>query len=278
MALDKRKKKTTHEELLEQGGDLDTLTKSIQENPVAYGIALVFIMAVVAAGLLYRAHSVARDTDLATEYAQALENEEDEAVVAALEPVAESRGTITPHAVYMLGEAAFRSNDYDKARAAFERVRLEFPDSDFVPDAVEGLGFIAEAQGDTQTALDRYREILDNWPGSFTARRQQLNIGRVLEGLGNAADAVVAYREQVSAFPESHVAEQAREALDRLNRAHPELFEPPAVAEAPPAAEADAAASQPGDAEEPPQLKLSLPDAGAAGDTAGEPESDADAQ
>ena len=94
------------------------------------------------------------------------------------------------------------------------------------------------AHDDLESAVAKYREILTNWPDTFTARRQHLNIGRVSEKLGQTEDAVQAYRDQLAAFPESHVAADAQKALARLNAAHPELFAAAAEEETEPAVDA----------------------------------------
>ena len=64
-------------------------------------------------------------------------------------------------ALHRLGWAAFHAQEYDKAKAAFLKLRQEHPESPFVAEAVEGVGLIAEQGADLQEALTRYREILE---------------------------------------------------------------------------------------------------------------------
>jgi tetratricopeptide (TPR) repeat protein len=121
----------------------------------------------------------------------------------------------------------------DKAKAAFERFRSEYPDSPNLPDAVEGLGFIAEQKGDADAALAYYREVASKWASSFAARCQPSNVARIEEQRGNFKAALEAYREQVTTFPGSHLAEDAQASIDRLTAAHPELAPAPVPAASP---------------------------------------------
>jgi tetratricopeptide (TPR) repeat protein len=225
MALDKRSKhKNKHVEEEESLGELATLVENVKENPFMYAAAGAFVIVCIVGALLYKAYSIQQEGEQASEYARALQNEDPALLAEALEPVAVSRGAIGAEALYMMGEAAFRAKDYEKAKVAFEGLRADHSDSVFVADAVEGLGFVAEEAGDYEEAQAKYQEILDKWPKTFAARRQHVNLARVYEELGKIEEAVAAYKEQASAWPESHVAGNADVALARLEAAHPELF------------------------------------------------------
>jgi len=253
MALDKRSKhKKDHVEEEESLGELATLVQNVKENPVMYAGAAAFVVVCSVGALLYQAYSAQKDSELASEYARAFEKEEPAELADALEPVAVSRGSIAAEALYMMGEAAFRAKDYEKAQVAFEGLRADHPDSIFVTDAVEGLGFVAEETGNHEEALAKYQEILDKWPKTFTARRQHVNLARVYEGLDKFEEAVAAYKEQATAWPDSKVAGHANIALARLEAAHPDLFpEEPAEEPTLEAPDADAAEEPAAEADEP---------------------------
>ena len=126
-------------------------------------------------------------------------------------------------------------------------------DSPFVPDAVEGLGAIAENAAQYDKAIASYKEIIEKWPTSFAKRRQQLNIARCQEAAGNLKDAVPAYKAQADEFPGSSFEKDAKTALDRLRASNPDLFpkEEPAP-ETTPALEAAPPAEPPAQAPEKP--------------------------
>ena len=221
-----KKGKSLFEDQPKQKGDLAALVEQIKENPVLYLGAFLFIVLCFLAGMIYRGYSksVLRETN--TAYAKAMDEQDPALRYDALKAIVDAGGNAESMAeiIYMTAETAYRVQKYDEAKALFERVRTESPEAAFVPDAVEGLGYIAEDQGDYDAAYGFYQEITQTWPGSFTARRQPLNRGRVDEQRGKLAEAIEAYREQTALFPGAQVAKQAEAALDRLGKEHPELF------------------------------------------------------
>ncbi len=207
------------------GGDFRALQKHVTENPLAYVGVVGFIVLCAVVALLYRLNTEFSNRDAAAVYAQALESDDAAERVIALDAALKDSGPYTPLALYMKGEAAYEEQDYEAAKSAFEQLREEYSDFEFVPDAVEGLGYILEDQGDLPRALTRYNEIAETWPESFAGRRQSLNIGRCQEKLGNMKEAVAAYREQLILFPGSSISVRAQIELNRLRSSNPELFE-----------------------------------------------------
>lgn len=207
------------------GGDITQFVERVKQNPLLYGVSAAFLLLCVVAGVVYR---FGKDTSVRTgmtEYARAVDDEDPALREAELESLAKGRGPMAAEALYMTGEAAFEARQYDKAKEAFERLRSEFPDSSYVPDAVEGIGYLAENQGQYEPALASYKEILEKWPTSFTARRQELNIARCQEQVGNFQEAIEAYQAQADGFPGSALEKDAKAALERLRVAHPDLFQ-----------------------------------------------------
>ncbi|MBX7255493.1 MAG: tetratricopeptide repeat protein [Candidatus Hydrogenedentes bacterium] len=259
MAQDPKKKKVVKslfDDHKVEKSDWAAFVEQVKENPALYAGAAVFIVVCFLLGVLYRGHSLSAKRELLTQYAEAQKEYEPAKLVAALEPLADGRGEIHAEITYMLGEAALRASEYDKAKQAFEKVRSQFPDSENVADAVEGLGFVAEQQNDPDAAIAYYREVSTKWPKSFAARKQSLNIGRVEEARGRFKEAMDAYKEVSLSFAGSHAASDAQAAIDRLAKEHPELAPPPAPAEAAPAEGAPAAGETPTDV---PKLNLTVP-------------------
>lgn len=210
----KAKRRITTEQPLPDApkGDWHDLADRIAENPLLFVGAGLFIIAAAAAGWLIRIYQISLNQDFATEYARAFDAEDKAAIITALEPLAEQKH----EALYMLGETAYTNSDFDTAKDAFTRLRQDYPDSPFVPDSVEGLGFIAENNSDYDEAKRRYQDVIDNWPESFAAKRQQFNIGRCEEAAGNSEAAIDAYRAQTLAFPNSRVATRANSLMAQL--------------------------------------------------------------
>ena len=210
----KAKRKPVHDQPLLDApkGDWHDLADRISENPLLYIGAVLFVIVAALAGWLIRVYQTASNQEFATEYARALEADDEAAIITALEPLANEKA----EALYMLAETAFASGDFEAAKEAFLRMQSEHPDSPHVPDAVEGLGFIAENNGEFDEAKRRYQEIMDKWPASFAAKRQQFNIGRCEEAAGNNEAAIDAYRAQTLAFPNSRVANRASSMMARL--------------------------------------------------------------
>ncbi len=224
-----RRPKDHHAEAEVTRSDWHALVESIRDHPWAYIGGVAFVGVVIVTVAVSRQMSERHHRYENSELARALSNEELPLRLDALKRVAAS-DDVTDEAVYLLGETAFDAENYDEARAAFERVRDEFSQSQYVPTAVEGLGDIEAQQGNFENAAKLYQDIRDRWPTSFAARRQLFNIGRMNEKLGKLDEAITAYREQTTAFAESTVASEAQQALDRLKAAHPELFPEPTPA------------------------------------------------
>jgi tetratricopeptide (TPR) repeat protein len=214
--------------------DWQALVASVRERPLVYIAGLVFVAAVVVLVALVRQVSERRERLENAAIARALDHTDPVLKLDALRSVAAS-DHVTADALYLLGEAAFDQQRYDEAREAFERVRRDYPQSEHVPAALEGIADVAYEDGQYEEALVLYEEIRQRWPRSFEAHRQLYNIGQAHERLNNVEAAAEAYREQITVFSGSTVAAEAQQALDRLRLAHPDLFpaEAPAIADGP---------------------------------------------
>ena len=237
------------------------LGNKLVANAVPIAIGGLIIVACRGVGGLVQLNRVAAESQAATTYASAVFEEDEEARPAALEAAGDAAGNWGVEATYLAGETALSKSEWDKARAAFEKVVNEHADSTLAPRAAEGLAFIDESTGAFEQALEGYRKVSTNWPDSFAARCQPYNIGRVQETLGQMRDAVESYKNQAKVFDGSKIAEEANTALERLKISHPELFADaaaaatetapaaaevaPAATDAAPAADAAVAAPEP---------------------------------
>lgn len=245
--------------------DLAELLADVKERPLMYGGIAAFLLVCLLAGFLWRASAVAKRKDVVTAYAQALDKQEPAERLAALEPLTDSIAKNSDEVVYMAAETAYKAGQYDKAKSSFERLRNEFKSSPFTPDAVEGLGYIAENSKDYDAAVGYYKEVQSTWSDSFAARRQPMNIARVEEQRGKLTEAIAAYNEQLQLFPGSSLAQEASAALTRLEKSNPELFPkaepiaPALTAPGAPGSESPAPATQTPSVETPAATEASAP-------------------
>ncbi|MCH7910370.1 MAG: tetratricopeptide repeat protein [Candidatus Hydrogenedentes bacterium] len=209
----------------EAKGDLESLVEHIKTHPTQYALSVGFIVLCAIASYFYQVQTSLTDRESATGLASALDIEDPVERAETLAAFTASPSKFTPDGLYVQGESYFRAQEYANAAAAFQQLRAEYPDFRFVPDAVEGLGFIEEENGNFEGALARYREVLDKWPDSFAGYRQPYNIGRCEERIGNIEKAIAAYRQQVELFPGSNISSRAQHSLHTLERAHPDIFE-----------------------------------------------------
>lgn len=219
-----RKKKVFEPHSTEPKSEVSAFINYIKENPRLSAVVAMFVIVCVIAGIAYQAYAKAKVRKDATAFANAFSVEDAALRTPELEAVAKSGGPLSSEALYMAGESAFAAKEYEKAKSAFTTLRDKYPNAEYTPDGVEGLGSIAEDENDLEAAIRSYEQIRVQWPGSFTAKRQNLNIARCYETLGKFAEAVSAYRAQLEAFPGSKTAENAQKALDRLRKGHPDLF------------------------------------------------------
>ena len=219
----------------------------VKANPVIAAATAGFILLCGVIGLMYGATSDSAKAAEMAQFARSLDSEDATARAAGLDSFTKKKNPLNAEALYLVGESEFEAKQYDKAKEVFERVRKETPNSPFAPDAVEGLGYVAESEGKDEEAIALYNEIGEKWKGSFTQRRQKLNIARCQERLGRIPEAIAAYKAQSEEFPGSSLDKDAKAALDRLRLTNPDLFpKEEAAAPAPTPAE-----GQPADAAKP---------------------------
>ena len=78
-------------------------------------------------------------------------------------------GEYGDNAQYWLGEAYKINRDLDKARAAFNKVIDQYPNSSKVPDALLKLGYIEFEQQNMAKARDYFTRITASYPGTTAA-------------------------------------------------------------------------------------------------------------
>jgi len=225
-----RSRKTSHrlqdieQEVSKPKTDLERLYQHMLENPWLYVGGVVFVVVCVLAGIGVQAATRSSAARTAEGYVRAALTEDPAARMDALAAAAENAGKWADEALYLAGEAAIESENYDKAREFFNSLCEKYPRSTYVPRAKDGLSFIEEAEGKTDQALEGYKKLVLDFPTDYLAQLRWYDIGRLQEKAGALQDAVESYRRQTEVFPETTAARRAQGALDRLKKDHPELF------------------------------------------------------
>lgn len=205
--------------------DFVKLLNHIKDHPGGYVAGVVVVLAAAAGGALYKVNAETQDRLHATILVRALELQDRALQVAALGAIAEGGGPLAPEALYLQGEMAFRIPDLDTAEIAFDRLVADYPEFQFAPAALEGLGYVEEDRGDYEAAALRYLDVQFKYPDAYVARRQYFNLGRVYAAQGKIKEAVDSYRRQVGEFADSVVAARAGRELAGYRLTHPKLFE-----------------------------------------------------
>ncbi|MGC9053207.1 MAG: tetratricopeptide repeat protein, partial [Candidatus Hydrogenedens sp.] len=196
----------------------------IRENLYLYIFSTLFILLCVVIGLIYGSYNNWKSKDIMTRYASAVLKEDLQEKLDALKPLVDTNSSLTPEILYVYAETAFTLGKIDEAETIWKKLCDKYPQSEWVPNAKEGLGYLEELRKNYDNAINIYREIKEKWGNSFIAKRQSFNIGRVLEAKQDLQGAIEAYKKQEEEFPESSIGNKAKSALEKIKSEHPELF------------------------------------------------------
>jgi tetratricopeptide (TPR) repeat protein len=222
-----RKKKNEVEHLLireEPETEWQKVLAHLEDNYKLYIAGTVFLILCIAIGALIKGAAVLQERQRTTSYAEAVLVEDPSERLAKYVEVMDSLGNWTPEALYRMGETAIEAEDFAKAEEAFQKLVEEYADSQYVPNAVDGLAFVAWNKGDLEGALKGFQQVAQDWPAEFVGRIKHYDIGRVLEEMDRIEEAIAAYKKQVALFADSAVARKSQAALDALKEKHPEFF------------------------------------------------------
>ncbi|HYF50288.1 MAG TPA: tetratricopeptide repeat protein [Planctomycetota bacterium] len=93
--------------------------------------------------------------------------------------------------LFYAGDASYGLKKPDAARGYWERLLKEFPKSPLLPDAAEGLGWVAFEAGKFDEALKQF-SVTAATPDHPKAAASQMMAGRALDGLGKSEEALAA--------------------------------------------------------------------------------------
>ncbi|HOV32406.1 MAG TPA: hypothetical protein PLX23_03485 [Candidatus Hydrogenedens sp.] len=196
----------------------------IKENRYLYILSVAFILLCVIVGLSYGSYRGSKTKDVMTRYANAILKEDLQEKLDALKPLMDVESPLTSEILYVYAETSFALGKIDEAETVWKKLCEKYPQSEWVPNAREGLGYLEELRKNYDSAINIYKEIKEKWSNSFIAKRQSFNIGRVLEAKNDLQGAIEAYKKQQEEFPDSSIANKAKNALEKIKSEHPELF------------------------------------------------------
>ena len=147
------------------------------------------------------------------------EKEKDEAIVASLSRYRQDyRGTRSAAtAALPLGQALNRIGRYDEALKSFDDYLAEAPKDDVLrAAALEGKGYVYEAKGQLNEALESYEELSRLEKTEFLDGMGLFHRARILILQGKKEEAAKALSEIPAAFPDSAAARMANERMNVL--------------------------------------------------------------
>ncbi|HOK10019.1 MAG TPA: tetratricopeptide repeat protein [Candidatus Hydrogenedens sp.] len=196
----------------------------IKENIYLYSFSVLFILLCVIIGGFYGSYKSSKTKDVMTKYASAVLKEDLQERLDALKPLLDINAPLSAEILYVYGETAMALGKLDEAENVWKKLCDKYPQSEWVPNAREGLGYLEELRKNYDNAINIYKEIKEKWSNSYIAKRQSFNIARVLEAKEDLKGAIEEYKKQQEEFPDSSIANKAKSALEKIKTEHPELF------------------------------------------------------
>lgn len=187
---------------------LDSLIRESPQRAAVLGMVLLFGVIFVS---VYIPYSYRRQNEAVLAVEKALASQPIETKLSLLRDVTdEYGGTLgAARALYYLGDGYYTNGQYDLARQCYEEYLQKYPRSDFAPNAQEGLGYVAESQGNLNEAIEHYKKLAEMYGDSYVAQHVWYNIGRCYEERNDRPNAIDAYEKQLSLYPESAWSAQA---------------------------------------------------------------------
>jgi TolA-binding protein len=104
-----------------------------------------------------------------------------------------------------------------RAAEQFQTVLERFPEDEVAPRALKQLAMLAQQDGQMETAISRYEQLLRDYPASDQGDEAQFMIAFIYEDyLGDLDRARVAYQHVIDRYPDSDLAVSARRLLPNV--------------------------------------------------------------
>jgi len=136
---------------------------------------------------------------------------------AATVPVVKAGG-IDGQEAYSQAFSLLKEGRYKESIAAFEKFKLDYPNSKYADNAQYWLGEANYVSRDYEKALDAFQQLVARYPDSSKNPGARLKIGYVYFELKNWSAAREALQQVITLYPDTTVAKKARERLERMKR------------------------------------------------------------
>lgn len=121
-----------------------------------------------------------------------------------------------PPASYLKAFGLYSANNFAAAIPAFEQFVVEYPASDYVPNALYWIGECYYTTSDIAKALTAFQRVLDGWPRHPKAADALLKIGYSQLAQKQPAKARDSFERLIRSYPGSPAAVKARERIMSL--------------------------------------------------------------
>jgi len=118
---------------------------------------------------------------------------------------------------YTSAYLALKSGRYDEAANAFNKQLDMYPDGEYADQAWYWLGETRFAQNDTDRAFNAFKYVADHYANSVKHAAALWKLGQISESRRHYQQASQYYKRLIQEHADSSLAEQAREALGRID-------------------------------------------------------------
>jgi len=121
-----------------------------------------------------------------------------------------------PDVLYNNALRDYNAGKNDLAKQEFSDYVKFYPTTDLAGNSYYYLAEVEYKQGDYQSAINHYNQVLQNFPGGNKAASADLKKGLALIELGQKDDGIAQLRHVIQRYPRSNEASQARDHLHKL--------------------------------------------------------------
>jgi len=119
---------------------------------------------------------------------------------------------------YTAAYLALKSGRYDEASNGFNKQLDKYPDGEYTDQAWYWLGETRLAQSDSSKALNAFKFVVDHYPDSVKHAAALFKMAQIAVEIKQSARAKEYYRRLIQEHADSGMAEQARAALNALEK------------------------------------------------------------
>ena len=120
--------------------------------------------------------------------------------------------------LYSIGDAYYNTGKYDSAIVNYQRVLTDYPSSNTVFDALNGMQYCYLAEGKPEKAIQLVNDFVANHPGSTFSDQLLYKKGEIYYNSRNYVEARAAYKDFILAYPGSPLVSEAYFAIGKCSQ------------------------------------------------------------